>query len=164
MLDKLDQRLIQELQKNGREGYTRLAAKLGVTEGTIRKRVRNLVARGIIKIVAVPNVSELGYKLMSIIGIQVRMLHLRKVGDTLARKPNVCHLSFVAGRYDLMAIVMARSHNELSKFIEKEVATIPGILKTETFVNLDIIKGAWSGSDTNHLIDDFDSFLSGVVK
>ncbi len=159
MIDKLDRKLIEELQKDGRKSYTELASKLGITEGTVRKRVRNLVDRGMMKIVAVPNVSELGYTLMSIIGMQVKMVDLRKVADALAKKANVCHLAFVAGRYDLMALVVARSHKELSNFIEKEISTIPSVLRTETFVNLDVIKGAWSGADTTQLVSDLDSFL-----
>ena len=161
MIDKLDRKLIEELQKDGRESYTELAMKLGVTEGTVRKRVKNLVDKSIIKIVAVPNMSELGYNLMSIIGMQVKMVDLRKVADALAKKANVCHLAFVAGRYDVMALVVARSHKELSDFIEKEISTIPSVLRTETFVNLDVIKGAWSGADTTQLISDLDSFLLG---
>lgn len=161
MIDKLDRKLIEELQKDGRENYTELASKLGVTEGTIRKRVKNLVDKGVMKIVAVPNVSELGYKLMSIIGMQVKMVDLRKVADALAKKANVCHLAFVAGRYDLMVLVVSRSHKELSDFIEKEISTIPSVLRTETFVNLDVIKGAWSGADTTRLVSDLDSFLPG---
>lgn len=156
MIDKFDRKLIEELQQDGRESYTELAGKLGVTEGTVRKRIRNLVDRGIMKIVAVPNVSELGYKLMSVIGMQVTMVDLRKVADNLAKKANVCHLAFVAGRFDLMTLVVSRSHKELSDFIEKEISTIPGVTRTETFVNLDVIKGAWSGADTTQLITDLD--------
>jgi len=159
MIDKLDQKLIAELQKDGRENYTALASKLGVTEGTVRKRVKNLVDKGVMKIVAVPNMSELGYKLMSVIGMQVKMVDLRKVADILAKKANVCHLAFIAGRFDLMALVVTRSHEELSNFIEKEISSIPSVLRTETFVNLDVIKGAWSGADTTQLISD----LGGVV-
>jgi len=161
MIDKLDRKLIEELQKDGRESYTELARKLGVTEGTVRKRVKNLVDKSIMKIVAVPNMSELGYNLMSIIGMQVKMVDLRKVADALAKKANVCHLAFVAGRYDVMALVVARSHKELSDFIEKEISTIPSVLRTETFVNLEVIKGAWSGTDITQLISDLDSFLLG---
>jgi len=161
MIDKLDRKLIEELQKDGRESYTELARKLGVTEGTVRKRVKNLVDKSIMKIVAVPNMSELGYKLLSIIGMQVKMVDLRKVADALTKKPNVCRLAFVAGRYDLMALVLSQSHKELSDFIEKEISIIPSVLRTETFVNLDVIKGAWSGTDITQLISDLDSFLLG---
>ena len=161
MIDKLDRKLIEELQKDGRESYTELAKKLGVTEGTVRKRVKNLVDKSIMKIVAVPNMSELGYNLMSIIGMQVKMVDLRKVANALVKKVNVCHLAFVAGRYDVMALIVTRSHKELSDFIEKEISTIPSILRTETFVNLDVIKGAWSVTDITQLISDLDCLLLG---
>jgi hypothetical protein len=34
MIDALDRKLIQELQKSGRRGYVELAKELGVVEGT----------------------------------------------------------------------------------------------------------------------------------
>lgn len=156
MIDELDRKLIQELQKGGRQGYVALAKMLGVVEGTVRKRVNDLVKSNIIKIVAVPNPRALGYSFVSIMGLQVRMADLRKVAENLAQRPNVCYLAFVTGRYDLMAIIMTRSSEELSQFIEKEVSALPSILRTETFVNLDIIKGGWPGLDTTQLISNID--------
>jgi Lrp/AsnC family transcriptional regulator for asnA, asnC and gidA len=156
MVDELDLKLMQELQKNGRGAYVALAKMLGVVEGTVRKRVKNLLSKNIIKIVAVPNPRALGYSFLSIMGLQVRMADLRKVADNLAQKPNVCYLAFVTGRYDLMAIIMTRSPEELSQFIEKEISALPSILRTETFVNLDIIKGGWPGLDATQLISNID--------
>jgi Lrp/AsnC family transcriptional regulator for asnA, asnC and gidA len=156
MVDELDLKLMQELQKNGREAYVALAKMLGVVEGTVRKRVKKLLDKNTIKIVAVPNPRALGYSFLSIMGLQVRMADLRKVAENLAQKPNVCYLAFVTGRYDLMAIIMTRSPEELSQFIEKEISALPSILRTETFVNLDIIKGGWPGLDTAQLIDNID--------
>ena len=142
-MDKLDRKLIEELQKNGRRSYVDLAKMLGVAEGTIRRRVKALVDKQIIKIAAVPNPYKLGYGFISIMGLQVRMADLRQVAESLSQKPNVCYLAFVTGRYDLMAIIIAHTPQELSNFIEKEISSIPSILRTETFVNLDVIKGEW---------------------
>ncbi|MFB0556877.1 MAG: Lrp/AsnC family transcriptional regulator [Dehalococcoidia bacterium] len=152
MIDELDRKLMQELQKSGRQGYVDLAKVLGVVEGTVRKRVKDLVKSNAIKIVAVPNPRALGYSFVSIMGLQVRMADLRKVAEELAQKPNICYLAFVTGRYDLMAIIITRSSEELSHFIEKEISALPSILRTETFVNLDVIKGEWPGLDTTQLI------------
>lgn len=162
MVDDLDLNLIQELQKNGRESYIDLASRLGVVEGTVRKRIKHLLDRDIIKIVAVPNIRELGYSFTCIMGLQVRMEDLRKVAENLARKQHVCYLAFVTGRYDLMAIVMTQSPEELSQFIEKEISAIPSILRTETFVNLDIIKGAAGLLDTVQLVNNLN--ISSLKK
>jgi Lrp/AsnC family transcriptional regulator for asnA, asnC and gidA len=156
MVDDFDRKLIVELQKNGREGYVALARKLKVVEGTVRKRTKNLIGKDIIKIVAVPNVRKLGYGFISIMGLQVRMEDLRKVADKLAKDQHVCYLAFVTGRYDLIAIVLTQSPEELSQFIEKEISAIPSILRTETFINLDIIKGAAGLLDTIELIQNLE--------
>ncbi len=152
MIDEFDRRLIQELQKSGRQGYVDLAKVLGVVEGTVRKRVKSLQSRNIMKIAAVPNPRALGYNVLSVMGLQVRMSDLREVAEQLAQKPSICYLAFVTGRYDLMAIMMTQSPEELSHFIEKEISALPGVSRTETFVNLDVIKGGWPGLDTTQLI------------
>lgn len=146
MLDKLNQKLIQELQNNGRRSYTELAKMLGVTEGTVRKRVKDLQKRNIIRIAAILNPYEIGYNFISIMALQVRMADLHQVGEMLAQKPNIFYLAFVAGRYDLLAMVMCRSTQELSNFIKEHISSIPSIIRTETFVNLEVIKSPWTGT------------------
>lgn len=153
MLDQLDLQLIQQLQKDGRQSYIELAKKLGVVEGTVRNRLKRLIRKNLIDIVAVPNLSELGYKLVSIMALQVRMADLRPVAESLSKSPNVCYLAFVTGRYDLMAIIVTSSHKELSDFIEREISSVAGVLRTETFVNLDVIKGEASMLETGDLIN-----------
>ncbi|MEE8420689.1 MAG: Lrp/AsnC family transcriptional regulator [Dehalococcoidales bacterium] len=153
MIDDLDRKLIIELQENGREGYVNLAKKMGVVEGTIRKRIKTLLSKRLIKIVAVPDMRKLGYSFIGIAGIQVKMEDLRQVAETLAKNEHICYLAFVTGRYDLMAIVVTQSPEELSHFIEREISAIPSILRTETFVNLDTIKGGSGLMDTIELIN-----------
>lgn len=153
MIDDLDRKLIIELQENGREGYVKLAKKMGVVEGTIRKRLKNLLGKNLIKIVAVPNMRKLGYGFIGIAGIQVKMEDLRQVAEKLAKNEHICYLAFVTGRYDLMAIVVTKSPEELAQFIEREISAIPSILRTETFVNLDTIKGGSGLMDTIELIN-----------
>jgi len=156
-IDKLDQELILDLQKNGRRSYIDLAKMLGVAEGTVRHRLGKLVNEGIIKITAVPDLDKLGYNFMGIVGMQVRLADLRAVADELAKNPNVCYLANVTGRYEFIAIVVTRSSAEFASFIENVVSAIPGILRTETFVNLNIYKGHGNGLDTTQLLGNLDT-------
>ncbi len=146
MMDKLNQKLIQELQNDGRQSYTHLAKMLGVSEGTIRKRVKDLQNHDVMKIRAVVNPYEIGYRLISLMALQVNMADLHQVGEILSQKPNVYYLAFVTGRYDLLALIMTRTPEELSDFIKEHISSIPSIIRTETFVNLEIIKGPWAGT------------------
>ena len=156
MIDELDLKLMQELQEDGRARHVNLAKKLDVVEGTVRKRIKNLVENDIIKTIAVPNLRKLGYNFMSFMALEVQLASLREIADNLAKKPNVCYLAFVTGRYDMIAIVMTRSPEELAQFIEKEISAIPSILRTETFVNLEILKGGWPMIDTTQLLSSID--------
>lgn len=158
-MDELDRKLILELQADGRQSYSNLGKILGTSEGTVRKRLKSLRKRNIMKIVAVPNIHELGYTFISIVGIQVRMAELDKVRENLCRNPAVCQLAWVTGRYDLIAIVATRSTDEFANFMANELSTIPSVVRTETFVSLGMVKGAVCLADTVELIRSLDVTL-----
>lgn len=157
-LDKLDQNIMLALQKNGRLSYMELAKMMDVTEGTIRNRFTKLVNNGIMRITASPDIEKLGYGFMGIIGMQVHLADLHEVADKLAQNPNICYLVNVTGRYELLATVVTRSSKEFAYFMENVVSAIPHVLKTETFVALNVYKGSGSGMDMLQLIGNLDQF------
>lgn len=69
------------------------------------------------------------------------------VSKELMIKPNIIYLASVTGRYDLISIVVAQTPEELSNFIKNNISNVPYILRTETFVNLEILKSAWTGQN-----------------
>lgn len=142
-LDQLDKRIILELRGNARRSYTDLAKVLEVSEGTIRNRVKSLQDKNIIKFEAVVNPGSLGYKFITIMALQVKVADLAQVADMMGKLPNVYYLAFVTGRYDLVAIIMSRTTEELSDFIKQYVAALPSIMRSETLVNLEILKSPW---------------------
>ena len=60
-LDPLDCRMIRLLQKDGRMSNTAMAQALGVSEYTVRTRLKRILESGIIRIVAVANPIDLGF-------------------------------------------------------------------------------------------------------
>ncbi len=150
-MDTLDLNLMSELQKDGRQSFMALARKLLVAEGTVRRRVKRLLDAKLTRIVAIPNVGELGYKSTVVMALQVSVADVRTVADALIKKQNVCYLALVTGRYDLIAIVVTQTNRELSVFLEKEIWPIPNILRIETFVTMDILKGSEATLDVTGL-------------
>ena len=128
-IDKLDQKLILNLQENGRLTYMELAKILDVTEGTIRNRLKKLVNNGIIRLTAIPELDKFGYSFMGIVGIQVRLADIRTVAEQLAKNPNVCYLANVTGRYEFVAIVLTKSPGEFAYFMENAVSALPSVLR-----------------------------------
>ena len=159
MIDVIDQKLLLELQKNGRQSYIDLAKLLHVSETTVRNRVKRLLDQEIMKITAIPNLETLGYGFMGIVGIQVRLADMRTVAKQLIEHPNICYLANVTGRYDLIALVITKSSSEYSDLVENVISPLPSIVRTETFVNLRIYKGQVIGIDTDHLISNLEVSL-----
>ncbi len=152
MYDELDRKLIEQLSKDGRSSYADLADNLEVPQSTIRKRVKRLLETGTISIVAIPNLSQLGYRFISIIGLDVRTEDHFSVAAKLAKDPHVCFLAIVTGRFDLIAFIAVRTREEYAEFWQNIVVTTPGILRTEGFVCLKVIKGSEGMLETTQLI------------
>jgi DNA-binding Lrp family transcriptional regulator len=158
MIDKLERDLILQLQRNGRQSNIKIASELGVSERTVRNRLNSLLDKGAVKITAIPNLEMLGYNFVAIVGLQIQLASLNTITETLTNQPNICYFANVTGRYDLIFIAVARSSREFAGFMEKTVSVIPGILRTETFVNLHLYKGEITGLDTRHLIEGIGEF------
>jgi Lrp/AsnC family transcriptional regulator for asnA, asnC and gidA len=152
MIDRLDQNIILQLQKNARLSNVALAKLLNASERTIRNRIARLIKTGIISTTVVPNLEVLGFNFIGIMGLQIHRADLRKVAAELARHPSICYLVNVTGQYDLIATVLTRSAKEFSDFVENTISIIPSVIRTETFVCLNIYKGHGSGLDTGQII------------
>src|SRR3954462_15576824 len=60
--DELDRRIIEALQANGRESFRAIAARLGVSEATVRARYGRLCDDDILQVVGVTNPLGLGFE------------------------------------------------------------------------------------------------------
>src|SRR4029077_20675416 len=69
-LDGIDQRLIEALQKNGREPSGRVAADVGGAEAPIRARYQRLCADNILQVTGVTNPLGLGFESQAMVGIR----------------------------------------------------------------------------------------------
>jgi Lrp/AsnC family transcriptional regulator, regulator for asnA, asnC and gidA len=154
ILDDLDQKIIQELQQDARQSYLSLGQKIGASEGTIRNRVALELKKELIKLKAVLNPPKLGFNFSCVVGIEVSIDKLTEAEMTLAESPNVYFLSGCTGTFDLMAILIFRDTQEFDKFTRNTLAKLPGIKRTQTFVNMRVIKNPWiSDVDITRLLE-----------
>lgn len=62
-LDDASQRIIAQLQEDGRRPYAMIAKAVGLSEAAVRQRVRKLVDSGVVQIVAVTDPAQGGFYL-----------------------------------------------------------------------------------------------------
>ena len=70
-MDELDGKIIAMLERDGRASNARIARDVGVSEGTVRRRLKRLINEQIINVIALPDPRKLGYNSEALIGVQV---------------------------------------------------------------------------------------------
>lgn len=140
----LEEKIIQLLQKDGRQSSESLARQLGVSPSTALRRVRDLIKSGVLRIVAVVDLGKVGFPMVVVVGIDVTQGKVTEVTEALARKTAVKFASTAAGRFDVLAFMRFRSNEEFYNFMEKDLGLMEGVKDTETFVCLDVRKGRYT--------------------
>ena len=73
IVDELDRKIIDRLTADARASNRHLAQSLGVTEGTVRGRIKRLEAANLIRFTAVTNVASIGAPKVVLIGVQAQL-------------------------------------------------------------------------------------------
>ncbi|MDA0677424.1 MAG: Lrp/AsnC family transcriptional regulator [Chloroflexi bacterium] len=139
-MDALDRKIISLLESNGRASNARIARDVGVSEGTVRRRLKRLIQDSIINVVALPDPSKLGYNSEAIIGVQVDPDQVDAVAEKLSKLQHTRWVAVTTGTYDVFAWATLPSAEELGIFLREKIGVIQGVRRTETFVNLAVTK------------------------
>jgi len=141
-MDRLDRQIVDLLRENGRRSNVDIARNLGVSEGTIRKRVDRLVGAGALKIVGVADPEAVGLTVRTLILLNVELAQMAQVGRQLSAMPEVMSVYCVTGEHDLVVEAVFESDDELMRFLTERVAAIPGVLDSKTCHVPQVIKHA----------------------
>ena len=128
----LDARIIEMLQSDGRLANTEIARQLGVTEGTVRKRVGRLLRDHVMQIGALADPLKIGYHVYVNIEIQAEPGHVEQVAERVARFDEVFFLGITMGPFDIIAAAAFRSNEHLYEFMTRRLTRVPGIHRTST--------------------------------
>jgi Lrp/AsnC family transcriptional regulator for asnA, asnC and gidA len=140
LMDDLDHKMINLLQMDGRASNAKIAREVGVSEGTVRRRLRRLVEDDVVKVIAVPNLEKLGYNTTALIGIQTSPGRSDFVANAIAQLPEAQYVAITTGAYDIFVWTGLPSAEALGDFLREKIGPIAGVQRTETFVNLAIKK------------------------
>ena len=138
-LDDLSKAIIEQLQEDGRQSYSTIAKRVGLSEAAVRQRVQRLLDSGVMQIVAVTDPLQVGFRRQAMIGIRVDG-DLTPVGDALTGMSEVDYVVTTAGSFDLLAEVVCEDDDQLLELLTKRIRVLPGVQSTETFVYLKLNK------------------------
>jgi len=134
--DETDWNIINILSEANVPNNT-IAQELGISEGTVRGRLKRLKEAGILQVKALINPEVLENKQLVIVAMNVAESRLLEAkASEVAALENVLSVSVVAGRYDLLAEVLVDSNRGLVHFITGELSKVEGIVSSESIILL----------------------------
>jgi Lrp/AsnC family transcriptional regulator for asnA, asnC and gidA len=140
VLDNIDREIISFLQYDGRMPFTKIAQELGLSEGTVRRRVNQLSVDGHLQIVAIVEPHVIGWNEAALIGISVQANMISSIADEIAKLPEVAYLTQAAGEFDLFAEVFCRDREHFVSFLNNKLQQISGVERPQSFMILKIHK------------------------
>jgi len=143
-LDALDQGIIRSLQRDGRASYSAMAKALGVTEGTIRNRLAWLLSERIVRVVAVADLFKVGLHAVAITGMNVERGKMKQALARLMDMEEVRYVAVTTGTFDIIIEVVLPNTDALHDFLVDRLASVPGILRTDTSMILKIHKQSYT--------------------
>ncbi len=139
-MDAIDVRLLAVLQANARIPNAELARQVDLAPSSTLDRVRRLEDRGLIRgYRAILDPQGLGYQLQAVVMVNLSGHQAEPIDAFEAQiraLPEVKLCLNLTGRYDYLLLVMARDIDHLRQLVTRELATVVGVQKQETFLVL----------------------------
>jgi len=137
-LDGVDQGIIEALQKNGRESFRRIAARIGVSEATIRARYTRLCEDNILQVTGITNPLGLGFDAEAMVGIRTAGAP-EPVADEISKWDEAGYVVITAGQFDILAELVCAHRRELLDLTNR-IRALDGVVSTESFLYLELWK------------------------
>jgi len=134
--DKTDQQIIERLRRENATNSA-VAEELGLSESTVRQRLKRLTESGVLKVTARIDPDALAGRQLVLIAANVdKVANLEEKAREVGALEKVLSVSLVSGRYDLMIEVLVDSNRGLVDFLTGEMSQVSGLTTTESFLLL----------------------------
>ncbi|PLW80087.1 hypothetical protein C0585_04175 [Candidatus Woesearchaeota archaeon] len=128
----IDKKIIRILKNNARESNQNIARNLGVSEGTIRNRIKSLTENGKIKrftVIASTDVSAI-CMVETIAGIETS-----KIVEKIMEINDIVKIYEISGEYSVVCNIESSTISELNDSVEL-IRKIEGVNDTKTYTIL----------------------------
>ncbi|MEM1551022.1 MAG: Lrp/AsnC family transcriptional regulator [Candidatus Bathyarchaeia archaeon] len=128
-MDQVDLQILRILKENSRIKYVEIAKAVGLTEGAVRRRIKQLKENGIIRKFTIETSIEL-------VGLVLIETEVAKTKEVVEKVKKIGDKVFeVSGEYDIAVLIQAYTVEELNSKID-EMRKLPGVLNTKTLIKL----------------------------
>ena len=145
MIDDLDNQIIEILSIDGRMSNAAIARNLGVSEGTVRRRLNIMKEQGIIDVKVILNSAYSDVESEAIVGMKVRIASIRQIVFELEQIEEIRWINITSGSFDIFVNVVAKSLPDLLSLLQNRIGKIDGVDRLETFTTMEVSKDRYRG-------------------
>ncbi len=135
-IDSADFRIIEELDRNSRISNVKIARKLGISEGAVRKRIKELYSSGYIKKFTIEFGVKMGTKAFVLLST-VPQTGPGAISEFLRKIPEVRSFFQTTGAWDIVVRVFTENPGQLNRVID-HIRSQKWVLATESLIVLDV--------------------------
>ena len=137
-IDGIDKEILRALMEDARTPILEIGRKVGISGAAIHQRLRKLEKSGLIagsKFIINPK--ALGYSTMAFVGIYLdKAMNNPEAVKQLQKIPEVLECHYTTGNWSIFIKILCKDNEHLMHVLNKQIQTIPGVSRTETFVSL----------------------------
>jgi Lrp/AsnC family transcriptional regulator for asnA, asnC and gidA len=139
-VDETDRGILRQLQDDGRRSFREIARAVGVSERTVRTRVRRMQEAGVLRFLAFIDPRQLEHQVLALVLLRVQAQAHDRIVETLTSWQEVSYVSTLLGRADIYAQVVCRDDEELWHLVGRRIRGLDGVLETETMTEMRVHK------------------------
>ena len=137
-IDGIDKKILRALMEDARTPVLKIARQVGISGAAIHQRLRKLEKSGLLsgsKFIVNPKV--LGYTTMAFVGIYLdKAANNPDAVKQLKKIPEVLECHYTTGNWSVFIKILAKDNEHLMHVLNKEIQSISGVSRTETFISL----------------------------
>ena len=139
-LDPLDQQLVDLLSRDARVSNRKIAAELGVTEGTVRGRIKRLQQDGLIAFTAITGF-EMGQRArLAFINVQAEVDRVREVARRIGDMAEINAVLITMGQFNITAMCLVDELDTLVDIASDRILALDGVHHVETSIAVRTVK------------------------
>jgi DNA-binding Lrp family transcriptional regulator len=140
MVDELDRKIIQSLNRNARKSYREIAKEIGTSANAVIHRVKKFEESGAIKgYIPIVDQEYFGQSLTAIIALRISRGKLLDIQQKIAEDPRIAAVYDVTGDWDSVVIGYFCDRHDLNDFI-KGLLSLENVDRSITHIVLNVVK------------------------
>ncbi|MEO1169970.1 MAG: AsnC family transcriptional regulator [Pseudomonadota bacterium] len=136
----LDERIIAELERDGRVSNREIARTLDISEGTVRNRMKPLLDNHIVKFGAIIDHRALGLRCSAFLRLSVEPSRSRAVAREIAKLGEVPYVALAAGRFNILCVVTTTDRRRLTRLIQERIDPLDGVHLIDVREHIEVLK------------------------